>query len=1406
MSTNFDAIVKDAIRNAMKNRDSDISVIESLKKQITPHASKRDLDETFSKIINFDPDYIRKYLKASSNIVYQRDFYIDSEETKEKMLYRNCYNNDSVYLIFGNGDKILLVCSDSSLASDNYDFYADIFINGVKLNKKNYIEIPSTKHYNFKTGARRFLIDANMVDVKNIISVVIRKEPKCNSFFTTVTINDVNKKTYTIKKDSVGRYGEIFDNDDDNNVLENLLVFKMSALEDKKFFKLNTNVSIKDYIPFIDALNIKGEIGRGGSGADITNLPNEKVKKNDAYKVLVAGTYNGITCNAGDFLFALDSTGLNWGHIPFNYKKLLILDLNDEEVLTKDDVYLIINRNKHIECDVSTNTDLEDNEYIKYDANNHIVLSIIDKSTKVAGCYLPLPIKYTKQYNEEGKVINFCEDIEVYVDGYKLINNIDFIYINDDNCNQYIKFNGVIKPNSVITYRNKNITDTYNFYSRKNLDTFNSYVAFNDEFQYMIINEMIPNNTEVLLSDNIKCILYKPEYDSIDDCQAILNDSRFYRIVKDTTDVREILESNPHLGNYEDIPVDETTTCILCDEIFFVDNEDKFDFYNDDRYIDFNSSVIDLVEHKIINLEGIKIFDGAMFTKYTDEYKDVISELVFLNKSTVDTTFSYGIIDLDEYGMPICEDYIEAYLGRTRVPLCNKRSIINRYLKVDNQHSTLDNLEIYSEINWSDYAKYIINNFRYPKNMLSYPNEIRQNFYSQLKSIDVTNEITDSWLTNNEDRLNSNKDIGKLDDVFYGRFKKISISTTNTSDQKIKQNVYPIFRVLAYYNDEEYVDVTKYCDYIFKNENGEELPDFDTMNVGKQYVTAVFSQGSLEDLISDEIIMEVVAVEIESIKIINNTNIFTVTDNIFDCIRVIGYYENGTQRVVTDQCTLSLTNYEGSIIYEDGIPESEGSYVINAVYCDHISDTKTIRVSSVADRKIKKLDIIPNSILVNNEIVTMLDIYATYNNDQIQKVANETVDVYVFRDGELDIEPSSPDCVNGLDLDSEYTLRFYIYNDSTKTGDPIETVDGEFIEATIKLLSNDIKNLHQVIYYDNLTATLDDRFINNHKNDPDYYFYSIKNLDGIYMSIGQNRLTDIEGIMTIGALVKNEVVAIDFYNKDTQEFTKQLLFLVMDVNDSRISANGVLSGNLIDGYKIAIHKLALNEEYDRINFTDAVLKDIDGNVIVKYNTGLISENNNYTENGIDQYIYIYFKNFKTNNGNVNAINEYISRSIENGKMSLDLFFDIYNNNKIIELHVPADSYDKSEFEYFRHNELEISRVYIDDITYEDENWLVIEPSLPDEELLGIYEIRPEASYCTSISTDSTDLRFQLKSVSNFKTNLSTLRVGLNRYYYKTRTTDGIDNIYTIDIQIIKDYDDNTAVIKTINGLDIELSE
>jgi len=1430
MSVTFDSIVK----NAMANRDKNLSDIEGLKKLLTPCTPKKVLKEHFDRIIEKDPDYIRRYLKSASNIAYQKDVYIDGVNvTKEKLTYRNTlagdyervFNNDSVYLNFGNGDKILIVCNDPSLASDNYNYYSDVYVNGIKLNKKEYFEVLSNQHKeelklkrDFNTGARRYFINEDKIEgTGDIISIVIRKEPKCDSFYKAIYIEDANKKSYVIKKEDLGRYGEILDPNEDVSVLENLLVFKKSSLEiDTPYFQLDTKAYVKEYIPFTYNFLNDGIKTIGNKSdrpdADINVLPTEDVEEGTAYRVLTSGTYGKYTCKPDDVLYAIEtketSDDENWGYIPSSERSLLVLDLHDDDV-NSNDVYLIVNRTKHIECETTISTTLTDEEFIKYEANKLISLDLVDKSISVDGCKLPLPVKS-------------IDDVEVFVDGYRLINNVDFTFINNEKCAQYIKFNGILKPKSVVVFRNKNIDNTHNFYYKKdklekypnftssNPDNtvFNSnYIAFTPKLRNYISNDTISNNTEVLIlgkydysNSGIECILHKKEYG---------NDfSHFYKIVKDTEDARKAIDANSDLGIYNNnIATEESDVdCILVDEEFINQNKKYFELVNDEKYIAFTPAVQKLVESGRIVLEGIKVFDGVMYTRYSDEeYKDILENLSTLGDSdSIATTFSYGIIDLDNLTqMPIGEDYIEAYLGRVRVPLCNKRSIINRYLKIDNQNTALTNLEVYSEVEWTDYAKTIANMFKATT-------ESVQNIYNQLDDIDVDGKIIDNWLTLNDDKLNTDKDINEEDDdIFYGRFNRISISTTNTSDQKmIKQNVYPIFRVLGYYNETDYIDITNVCDYKFENEDGEEIPDFNTTLLGKQRVTAIFQQGELGDLNSDEIILEVIAEELQSIKVISTNNIFTIGDDILDGIRVIGYYESGREMDVTDKCTIEITDYSGNEYNSENI--TEGSYIVTAYYTGLPKDSETILVYSASERKIKALDITHNSIVQNKEIVTMLDIYATYNNDLVQKISDaNTVEVDVYYKNVKIGGPYNPLNIPGLERYKDYTLRIRVYNDAKKET-IIETpsVDNH-IDVNIRLFNNNLELDNKVLYYDGINAKLDSDFVNMYKSNPDYYYYSIKNLNaGKYLSIGRNTLKDNEEIMIIGDTEEddNSVVIVEFYDENTKSFKHQVPFILKYTNKIATS-NGLLTGNIMEGYTIAINKFDLQADYSKPEFINsAILRDSEGNIIVKYNSLIPKTENFYvdtvaTDSSLE-FLYINFDNFKTSSGNVKDINNYIEKSKEEGKILLDLFFEIESINTVIELHVPEKEGEEeytSEFDYFDYEMLDAASVTIESSS--DEQFLVIEPAL-DEDLIAIRELRPGNHLATERSIDSSEIKFELNYDvdDKFATTLTSQKIGLYRYCYKTN----LNKIYVIEVNIINK--DGIGIIDTLNGKEIELTQ
>lgn len=216
--------------------------LSKLKTQIQPYANFSQLYETLNNMIQRDPDYIRKYLASYSNIFFQKDFIIDNIN---KYTFTSVDLNDSTVLD-STLESIILSYKDFELYSHNHSFVIDVFINGIKLSKKCYKDIPSSKTYNFKTGERRLIINKfKTVDVDgettteqivkdgDVVSVVVRKFAKNKNFYQAITIEDTTKTMYIFKDSNLGDY-----NDD----LNNILVYKRTV--GSKAFKL---LSDKNY-------------------------------------------------------------------------------------------------------------------------------------------------------------------------------------------------------------------------------------------------------------------------------------------------------------------------------------------------------------------------------------------------------------------------------------------------------------------------------------------------------------------------------------------------------------------------------------------------------------------------------------------------------------------------------------------------------------------------------------------------------------------------------------------------------------------------------------------------------------------------------------------------------------------------------------------------------------------------------------------------------------------------------------------------------------------------------------------------------------------------------------------------------------------------------------------------------
>jgi len=202
-----------------------------LKKQIQPFSTPSELKETLDNMIVQDPDYIRHYLDAWSNICFQKDFIIDNKEnflyidgTTSTDIIKNkaTYSNNSYELLYSKA-KILLVVKDYRLSSHNYKYLLDVYLNGRRLKDTDYILDPGAENYDWTSSSRRIFINQELVSNGDFISIVARKIRNIKKFYTRFTINDISIKNYKFDIDALG---PIFDNTD------NLVVFKKGFTED----------------------------------------------------------------------------------------------------------------------------------------------------------------------------------------------------------------------------------------------------------------------------------------------------------------------------------------------------------------------------------------------------------------------------------------------------------------------------------------------------------------------------------------------------------------------------------------------------------------------------------------------------------------------------------------------------------------------------------------------------------------------------------------------------------------------------------------------------------------------------------------------------------------------------------------------------------------------------------------------------------------------------------------------------------------------------------------------------------------------------------------------------------------------------------------------------------------------
>jgi len=1110
------------------------SNLDNLNSLVQPYATPSALFDTLIKMKKEDSDYIRKYLKGASNIVYQKDITI---ENKANYMYNElAFNNDSQYLSFYK-NRVMVTCEDYAIYGREFDFYVDLFINGVRINPKNYLELPSYDKYNFKTGCRRFFIEENLVETNDEISIVVRKQYKMNSAYKKFIINSTEVNTYKFNKVEVGNYGDI---------LENLLVYR------------------KDYTNKV-----------------FTLVPRENYSLLDNLD------------NTDQFIFTIN------------------------ESLVLYDEYYIMNKCKHYEINYHNTTDYTFDEYMEYAPK--MTLDLIDNVNK-----LPLPIEC-------------IEDIEIFVDGYRLINGVDFIYEVKENKNPMVRFAGILKLDSDILIRNKNLNNPYSFYKR-----------------------------------------------------------------------------------------------------------------------------IELM--------------GDVLEDYTDYL------------------VSTGIIDLREFPVPIGEDYVEAYLGRIRVPLNDKRSILNLFMKIDDQHITFNNLELYTEFMYTNYVEQLLNN-----------RENEKEIYSQLRDVNA-DWVKDAWLyiytetdefdedgnklyiqeENNPMRPNDANNINNIQSPFLERVNRIELLA---SPSIVTEGRTPEFTVIAYYKDDEAgIDVTEYSDISY----------FDPNVIGEQTITASFTQGN--EVFTNDILIKVIHKEIAELKIRCNSNFFVVGDPIRSNTKVIAVFEDNTEREIPLEELASYSIPERA--------EEVGGIYLTANY-NYNNTTKkaekAILISDTSDRMIKSIEIIVDNTINDNDeyINSKLRVFATYTNIITHEIDTNSIDVYLLNDinnpevlEENKIDPNN----FVLGLNNSYPILLKVYTNSNKeTSIPFvlndeQTEFSNYYITTIQIIENVLTNGNRILTYDN------SHLLNFHSEwvpKPEYYYWRVKDINtNDYISVGKH--TILESSITLADVYPGQLVIVELLDIN-EEIIDQLVFIIHDANRYRETINGNIEGNISNGYTVTVSKVALGMNLNILLENDIRIIDNNGNVIGEL---LIDRNDPFNSNNANGYpdkisestslVQFKFINYSINNGNVFQIYE----SVKNKE--LELYLDIVTYSKLIKLENLTNDPEYHEFNDY---------TYEYDTSVIDSQYVIINPVLPEGLTVNtVVSMRPintskllfDFAALSTEMTNNKGIKYPIDKNNHNSLLIDGNRIGNNYYYYYMSNGD----IYRLNVEV-KLNSREILVIDNINKIPFE---
>lgn len=659
-------------------------------------------------------------------------------------------------------------------------------------------------------------------------------------------------------------------------------------------------------------------------------------------------------------------------------------------------------------------------------------------------------------------------------------------------------------------------------------------------------------------------------------------------------------------------------------------------------------------ENQFINFSGIlKPNSEIVMRNKNFGYMQYNSEL---NQYTGELYRAYpsmdkiGDFDLSGITIPVSTNYVECYVGRRRVDYNHKRVIANSMLKIDNQTCT-NNIEIYYDIDLNYEVRKLLSNY-YSQNL-----PVLDQLYNTFSK-----QVEECWFNNNEYRKNTesnNSNYNSLE-IFLGEIYKIVIMT---EPSVILYGREPEIKVYGYYqgNDEG----------ILLNDNPElTIEGFDKYVLGNQRIYAYYRG------LQTNILVNVIPKQVMELRIITSTNLYILGDNIRDDIKVIAVYEDESEKIITDECSIECSQ---DVANEAGAASIKVSYSYNNT--EFVTATKYVLISDTNDRKIMNVDILSNVTIIPEGNLITLTPYVQFNNTYIQKPEYNCIDMYLEDSNGGFTTKLEDGMILNYDLESTIKVKLTVYTNNTKSV-KYEFEDGVSNIISVPVLNNDLSNENRTIIYDN----------NILKINPDYtpienaVYYRIKNIEGIYLTLGQNPITD-ESICftTISSL---DVVIVEFLDKDGV-ILEQDLFKLKNANEEKETVSGTLYGNSYEGYIVKCSKALLSMKLDDFNFSFISLIDKDGNLIATLDQNgeydMITDNDivdhNAREITTNDNIYFHFSDFNTNSGNVVLISNYF---FENTTKDDVLYLNIDNCPYLVKLNRPdyvlnKVGYEKVEF-------------------------------------------------------------------------------------------------------------------------------